>query len=44
VQVGLPGFPAELSPLDLDRLLPAEILRLFVGQNFLRVGLRVDDF
>ena len=41
-EIGLPGFPAELAPLDLDRLLPAKILRLFVRQDFLWVGVRAD--
>ena len=40
-QIRHPGFPAELPPLDLERLLPPEILRLFVRQNFLRVNVRV---
>ena len=32
-QIRFPGFPAEFPPLDLQRLLPAKILRLFVGQE-----------
>jgi hypothetical protein len=43
LQIGSPGLPAELAPLDLYRLLPAEILRLLVRQNFLRVCLGFDD-
>jgi hypothetical protein len=43
-KVGLPGLTAELAPLDLNRLLPAEILRLLVGQDFLRIDVRVDGF
>ena len=35
-QIRLPRFLAELPPLDLERLLPAKILRLFVRQDFLR--------
>ena len=41
-QIRLPGFLAEFAPLDFQRLLPAEILRLFVGQNFLGISVRVD--
>src|ERR1700691_1566763 len=40
-QVHLPGFLAEFAPLDFQRLLPPQILRLFVGQNFLGVSVRV---
>ena len=43
-KVGLPGFAAELAALDLDWLLPTEILRLFVREDFLRVSFRVDGF
>src|SRR5271156_4934213 len=37
-----PGFAAELAALDLQRLLPTEIARLLVGEDFLRIGVRVD--
>src|ERR1700683_1913802 len=40
-QIRLPGLPAKLSPLNLQRLLPAKILRLFVGQEFLGIRVRV---
>jgi hypothetical protein len=43
-KIGLPGLAAELAPLDLDRLLPAEILRLLGFQDFLGIGVRVDGF
>jgi hypothetical protein len=42
-QIGLPGSPTELTPPDLEGLLPAEILRLFVRQDLLGIDLRVDD-
>ncbi len=40
-QIRAPRLPAEFPPLDLQRLLPPQILRLFVRQNFLRIGVRV---
>src|SRR5580704_6758105 len=40
-EIRLPGLPAEFPPFDLQRLLPAEILRLFVGQELLGIGVRV---
>src|SRR5208282_6584229 len=40
-QIRLPGFLAEFAPLDFQRLLPPEILRLFVGQHFLGVSVHV---
>jgi hypothetical protein len=43
-QIGLPGLLPELATLDLDRLLTAKILRLLVGQDFLRVSFRLDGF
>ena len=43
-QIRLPGFAAEFAALDLDRLLPPKILRLFVGQDFLGVNFRLDGF
>src|ERR1700679_3376466 len=43
-QIRLPGFSAELAALDLQRLLPAKILRLFVGQDFLGISVRVHGF
>src|ERR1700722_13168736 len=43
-EIGVPGLAAELSPLDLERLLPPEILRLFVREHFLRKRIRVDGF
>jgi hypothetical protein len=42
-KIGPPGFFAELAPPDFQRLLPTEILRLFVGQDFLGIRLRLDD-
>ena len=42
--VGLPGFLAEFAPLDFERLLAAKILRLFVGQHFLRIRVDVRGF
>jgi hypothetical protein len=38
----LPGLPAELPPLDLERFLPPEILGLFVSQDFLGISFRLD--
>ncbi len=40
-QIRLPGFLAEFAALDFQGLLATEILRLFVGQNFLGVSVRV---
>jgi hypothetical protein len=40
-EIRLPGLPAKLPPLNLQRLLPAKILRLFVGQEFLGISVRV---
>jgi hypothetical protein len=42
-EVRLPGFSAKLAPPDLERLLPPKILRLFVSQDFLGIGFRLDD-
>jgi hypothetical protein len=42
-KISLPGFPAELAPPDLERLLPPKILRLFVSQDFLGISFRLDD-
>src|SRR5580704_8467165 len=36
------AFP-EFPPLDLQRLLPPKILRLFVGQKLLGISVRVDS-
>jgi len=43
-KIRFPRLAAELAPLDLYRLLPAEILRLLVGQDFLGIRVRVDGF
>ncbi len=43
-KIGLPGLFAEFAALDLDRFLPAKILRLLVGKDFLRVSFRLDVF
>jgi hypothetical protein len=43
-KVGLPGLFAKFAALDLDGFLPAKILRLFVGKDFLRVSFRLDVF
>lgn len=42
VKIRHPGFAAELAALDLQRLLPAQIARLLVGQDLLRISVRVD--
>ncbi|HEY6465098.1 MAG TPA: hypothetical protein VIY69_03850, partial [Candidatus Acidoferrales bacterium] len=41
-EIRLPRLSAELAPLDLKRLLAPQILRLFVGQDFLWISLRLD--
>jgi hypothetical protein len=43
-KIVLPSPATELAAFDLNRPLPAEILRLFVGQNFLRIDFGVDGF
>ena len=35
--VAFPGFLSEFAPLDFERLLAAQILRLFVSQDFLGI-------
>ena len=42
-KVRLPCFSTELATLNFERLLPPEILRLFVSQDFLGVSFRLDD-
>jgi hypothetical protein len=42
VQICFPSFPAKLPPLDLERLLPPQISRLLVNQDFRRIGLDLD--
>jgi hypothetical protein len=43
-EIALPSLPTELAPLDLDRPLPAKILRLFIRENFLGIDTGVDGF
>ncbi len=40
-RVRLPGFPAKLAPLDLERLLATKILRLLLSEDFLGENVRV---
>jgi hypothetical protein len=43
-QIRFPGLPAELSPLNFDRFLPAKVLRLFIRDYLLRIDFGVDRF
>jgi hypothetical protein len=42
--MSLPAISAKLAPLDFERLLPPKIPRLFVRQDFGRIGICVDGF